>query len=399
MVNDRSNRTLLSTIQQESREGYEYTSEDAFVEATRDEASARAYYELISNTIQERDQEAMKRIAAEEAQQAAEDAMSDNFEEIEGLKQRINKLNDRIVRLTDEPRALVETDPKRSAWTGKSSILGDGKDPTIRQWIKEIRDKFRDNADHFKDEDALMSYVYRQTEGKAKNHLEPRYRTERANEFADSEEMLTYLSTVMGDPQEARKAKRKYRKMKMTVTDDFHEFFTSFLQNAALGDIPESEWIDDLRQKLSYPLSSAVSAREFDEIQEFAAVLSRIEANLSIARESNPRGVSSADTPAVRSSANRFTDRNNRQVTPVTLSRPSMTPATANTPSPSFRPYRRPEFTPEQKKLASEGRCFNCQQTGHLSRDCTQPRTPAGRIQTVEVEGERVSEVSENDSA
>ena len=124
----------LSTLSEDDREGHEYIDEDAAVETTRDEASARAFYGLISDTIAERDQEVIRRIAAEEA-------VAYSFEEAEGLKLHVNKLNAKIVRMMDEPRASVESDPKRSAWTGKDTLLGNEKKPTIRQWTKEVRGK------------------------------------------------------------------------------------------------------------------------------------------------------------------------------------------------------------------------------------------------------------------
>jgi hypothetical protein len=56
--------------------------------------------------------------------------------------------------------------------------LKDNTDPKVEHWKLEMEGKFKRNADHFKTEDNKMIYVYRRTEGEAREHLTPRTQME-----------------------------------------------------------------------------------------------------------------------------------------------------------------------------------------------------------------------------
>jgi len=86
----------------------------------------------------------------------------------------------------EETPASVAT--ASSGARGKSSKLPDTEplvdrtEPTFELWKKSILSKFDINFDHYPTEKARMAYVFNLTKGKAKDHLEPRYKSDDANE-------------------------------------------------------------------------------------------------------------------------------------------------------------------------------------------------------------------------
>jgi hypothetical protein len=53
--------------------------------------------------------------------------------------------------------------------------------------------KFKRNADYFKTEEDTIIYVYRRTEGEAREHLTPRYTNK---SFETAQAIIDYLATI-----------------------------------------------------------------------------------------------------------------------------------------------------------------------------------------------------------
>jgi hypothetical protein len=51
------------------------------------------------------------------------------------------------------------------------NLLDDGKSPSFKSWLAEMRSKFDVNYDHYNIELARMAYVFSRTTGTAKEHL------------------------------------------------------------------------------------------------------------------------------------------------------------------------------------------------------------------------------------
>ena len=60
--------------------------------------------------------------------------------------------------------------------------LVDRIEPTFELWKKSILSKFDINFDHYPTEKARIAYIFNLTKGKAKDHLEPRYKSDDVNE-------------------------------------------------------------------------------------------------------------------------------------------------------------------------------------------------------------------------
>ena len=69
-----------------------------------------------------------------------------------------------------------------------------------------MRSKFDVNRDHYDTESALMAYVFSRTTGTAREHLQPRYKSDDDVEFQTAKEMIDYLKEIFTDPFEQRNA-------------------------------------------------------------------------------------------------------------------------------------------------------------------------------------------------
>jgi hypothetical protein len=61
--------------------------------------------------------------------------------------------------------------------------LDDGKSPSFKSWLAEMRSKFDVNCDYYDIESAWIAYVFSRTMGTAKEHLQPRYKSDDDVEF------------------------------------------------------------------------------------------------------------------------------------------------------------------------------------------------------------------------
>jgi hypothetical protein len=153
-------------------------------------------------------------------------------------------------------------------------------------------------------------------------------------------------------------AKIEFRKLVMRKNDDYHEFLTKFLHLATEAAIPESDYKFELNGKLAFNLQKLVitnfiststfnefsthCAQAFHTLQNIASIESRI--------RKPPTG-----------------ERN------------------ANTPKPPLKPLS----DLDKSQLMQEGRCFNCKEVGHLSRNCPRKKPAANRKPT----GQEITEL------
>ncbi|KAL1971411.1 hypothetical protein VTN31DRAFT_2343 [Thermomyces dupontii] len=146
-------------------------------------------------------------------------------------------------------RAVVEqrtsttgTVTKRSVKIDDPKHLTDGKEPLFEHWLSRMRNKLRENADHFPTESSKTAYVENRTDGDAARHIAPRMRDDHPERYQTAEEIFEHLSSIYVDPNKLQIAKDEYRDLVMRNGDDSHAFLTKFLHLAGEAQIPTSDY-------------------------------------------------------------------------------------------------------------------------------------------------------------
>ena len=78
-----------------------------------------------------------------------------------------------------------------------------------------MRSKFDVNRDYYDIELAWMAYIFSCTMGTAKEHLQPRYKSNDDIEFQIAEEIIDYLKEIFTNPFEQRTANRQFKDLTM----------------------------------------------------------------------------------------------------------------------------------------------------------------------------------------
>jgi hypothetical protein len=89
--------------------------------------------------------------------------------------------------------------------------------------------KFKVNNDHYSDNNIKMAYIFNQTKGAAKQHLQPRYLTREPSEFTTANKIISHLYIIYTDHFKQENALRAYKKRKIKTTERFIEFYTKLL--------------------------------------------------------------------------------------------------------------------------------------------------------------------------
>ena len=234
-------------------------------------------------------------------------------------------------------------------------MLTDGKEPRFEDWLLLISQKLAANADHFDTPQLRMAYIASRCEGKARKHITPRMRDDVLNPYSDSKDMLDHLKMIYNDPNRVTTAKLQFRQLYMKTNDKFHDFLSEFLYLAAEAGVAEDNWKDELYTKLTTRLQElCISDRiKNGTFQEFSSAVSQTASFLEVinhrSQKDTSKGVNQSSTTVKKDLT------------------PSQSPSsTASQTSGVGR-----------DRLMKEGRCFHCQEHGHLARDCSaKPLTP-----------------------
>lgn len=181
--------------------------------------------------------------------------------------------------------------PSKSAKIPDPPLLTDGKEPRFDDWLLLISQKLSANAAHFNTPQLRMAYVASHCEGRAQKHITPRMRSDTANPYTDSDDMLDHLTTIYSDPNHVTTAKHQFRQLYMKAGDKFHDFLSEFLYLAAEAGVAEEDWKDELYHKLTTELQKLCISASIQDgtFQEFSSTVSQTASRLEVINHRSSR--------------------------------------------------------------------------------------------------------------
>ncbi len=229
--------------------------------------------------------------------------------------------------------------------------LSNGKSPTFDAWVLLMRQKLRANADHFPDSRSEVEYVFSRCEGEAASHLvAPMQDRER---FGVVEDIIEYLTQIYRNPHQQMLAMKALRDLKMKVGDDFQAFASEYRRLATEAQMPESQWVSDFYHKLLDTLQTVMIGLYANHRDgSFTGFVS--EAGVYAIQQKHIQ-----ESRAARENARKARSAENRSTTPKPQSKPRE----------SKEPSAHPKTNGAGGHYAGV-KCFNCGETGHISRFC-----------------------------
>lgn len=270
--------------------------------------------------------------------------------------------------------------------------LSDGKDPTFLSWKLQIQGKFRSNADHYQDEEDKMLYLFNRTSGDAQKHLQSRYDEDSPTRFVTAREMLDYLASIYVNPNAVRDARHDYNSLLMKPSQSFSEFQTQFLHLAGEAQVPRESLRLDLYDRVTTTLQKGIAPnlRLLPTYEELAVDLASLDTELRriAVREDRQR---------------RFRERQPARAhvtagagpVPITVVTPKPTTIAH---SPLVRARSETPRTEPRRPVPADATftCFNCDKTGHIAKECPEPRR--GDLKEIEEELEESCDDQDEDS-
>jgi hypothetical protein len=343
---------------------------DWLQEITQTPEGCKEAFDLILNTIKERDRLYKNLQTQTQAHEAQVLALVMDKEE----------LSQELLQALRTTAASPQTTAQKSTKLPDPPIFTGDSDPAIDDWLSKMRSKLRANSDHYPTSDLEMGYVENRVGGTATKHLAPRLRSGSANPFKSAEEMLEVLERIFADPNRRMTALQEFRRL-YQGNKDFNSFWAEFQRLAAEIDYSPETLIDELRNKVSAELERAIIT-ETDPGNVYA-----------LARKCQ---LYDQNIQKVKAREARFQDKS--RSTRTTPARQSISPAPASAPAPAKPPttsnaltvYTGPRnsqpWTPlteeERQRLRAENGCFYCRNLGHRAAECP-AKAHTGMLTTV----------------
>ena len=310
------------------------------------------------------------------------------------MKSKIQNLKKKLVK---KPRDIIKTDEKN--FDRKSSHVSaepfaikikktiifsnsdkfiDEKKSRIDSWTLKIKRKFCANANLFSNEEVRIDYVQNLIDEQTFRRLKLRFREDFKNFYSSVDVIVEDLRRMYDDSNRRLTAINALREFRMK-RDNFTDFWTKFQRLTA-----ELKYSDDhLREKFIYklpPLYQKHLSIEFDRTPNLYNLTSTVKKTINRWK--------TADTVKNRISEYKITIANdvitdyvtsgstNQKINnrEVISSTPVMPVNTYNRALISFVQRRTPNSDSTKEKIMTEKRCFNCDETGHIVKNCIKPK-------------------------
>lgn len=294
---------------------------------------------------------------------------ADVIDKLNGKVQHLNETRQRLVNEIAEARLdSRESTPgtegggkrNRIKWPDAQKLKGDG-DPSFPMWVQQVLTKV--NKD-FPEDSERVDYAISRTSGRVAAYLEPRIAVGMAP-FANLDEVLQYLSDFLDDPDPRATARHKLRGMKQKNDQRITEFLGDWLAQIQRLSLDEESKIEKLVDVLCNPLrtkwDSVIDKPE--NLMECIRILTKLDNNMRATWTWNEGDRKEPKKPAT----SRYQTAGQRTAAAARTATGSTSPAPYNTDRVSGE---------KQIKLMKEGKCFKCEEVGHMAKDC--PHTKKG---------------------
>jgi hypothetical protein len=157
-------------------------------------------------------------------------------------------------------------------------VLTNGKEPEFEDWLMWMQDKLAANADHCPTPVLRLAYVKSRCSGRAAEHLRARSRHDARNKYKDAVDVLDHLKTIFQDVNRVLVAKEKFRCLYLKPSDRFQDFLSDFSYYAQESGLAESEWKEELYQRINAEMQLQVMREINDagvDFQGFATQCTR----------------------------------------------------------------------------------------------------------------------------
>ncbi|KAJ5135346.1 uncharacterized protein N7515_004624 [Penicillium bovifimosum] len=262
--------------------------------------------------------------------------------------------------LQNSTPVVEATQSKKTTRLPDAPMLSDGID--VREsWKTGIKRRLAGNPDHFPDANARIQYVQSRAEGQAFRHMAPRLDEDSSDPYKDYEDILAHMKTVFSNPNHVAEARAKYQRLTMKPRYQFTTFLADFMELANEARIHEEDRKQDLYEKLPPILRNQMLGDFCEDEVSFETFKARC---IRRAHAISQGQLNKAGTGKGRSYAGRATASTSSPGAASSLSNSKV--KTENSATPTHVPLS----TTERALLMKEGRCFDCREPGHMTRDC-----------------------------
>ena len=257
--------------------------------------------------------------------------------------------------------------PHKNKALGHPERLDDGTDPTFEFWKEAVVNKIDAEPHNYPTARAQASYIISRTKGKAAGHIQPYLKLETYKE--DPQGLLKMLEGIFVDRHAKSRARRKLKSLYFRKGGNFQNFRSDFTTLITEGEYDPSQWKSMLFEKLPDCMKEQCAEYDYNEDLSYEDLVQKV-SGLAFVQE----GIAQKNN-ALQRGRDRRSAIGGSKIEPRDSAKQKAEP---KEPPPAIKQ------DPAKLKQFREGRCFTCQGTGHLARDCLYGKPAVRGVEALE---------------